>query len=145
MPLSPTIRLRGDTLFWYAVQRMRPALATRDALHAHGDCILLDGSGDRDGDGICDVIDNCPDFYNPGQGDYDADGLADACDRDDDNDGVPDASDPSPRNAAINGRQPGRAGAGRIERTPFGYAQGGRSAAAWRGAADQPRYVDLLV
>ena len=36
--------------------------------------------GDRDGDGIPDSEDNCPDDYNPGQEDSDGDGLGDVCD-----------------------------------------------------------------
>ena len=35
---------------------------------------------DRDGDGIDDLSDNCPDASNPGQGDIDNDGFGDACD-----------------------------------------------------------------
>ena len=35
---------------------------------------------DRDGDGVSDTEDNCPDVYNPEQGDSDGDGLGDACD-----------------------------------------------------------------
>ncbi|MCA9552240.1 MAG: VCBS repeat-containing protein [Myxococcales bacterium] len=38
------------------------------------------GSNDRDGDGIPDGDDNCPDDFNPGQEDSDLDGQGDACD-----------------------------------------------------------------
>ena len=40
----------------------------------------LDGfSDDLDNDDICDMIDNCPYFWNPGQIDTDNDGIGDAC------------------------------------------------------------------
>lgn len=49
------------------------------------------GQIDVDGDGVPDQLDNCPGFFNPApQVDTDGDGLGDICDRDDDNDGVPD-------------------------------------------------------
>lgn len=35
---------------------------------------------DRDGDGVCDADDNCPDASNAGQADADGDGVGDACD-----------------------------------------------------------------
>ncbi len=35
---------------------------------------------DSDGDGIVDVLDNCPDIPNPGQDDGDEDGVGDICD-----------------------------------------------------------------
>ncbi len=35
---------------------------------------------DRDGDGIPDDIDNCPDTPNPDQTDSDGDGIGDVCD-----------------------------------------------------------------
>ncbi len=41
-------------------------------------CPCLDG--DRDGDGVCDTRDNCPDTPNPSQADADGDGVGDECD-----------------------------------------------------------------
>ena len=35
---------------------------------------------DRDGDGVTDAVDNCPDVANPDQGDGDGDGVGAACD-----------------------------------------------------------------
>lgn len=35
---------------------------------------------DADGDGICDLLDNCPETANPGQEDSDGDGFGDVCD-----------------------------------------------------------------
>ncbi len=43
---------------------------------------------DRDGDGICDSSDNCPEDVNADQADLDQDGMGDACDRDIDGDGL---------------------------------------------------------
>ena len=36
-------------------------------------------SGDADGDGIPDIVDNCPHIFNPNQTDLNGDGIADAC------------------------------------------------------------------
>jgi len=49
-------------------------------------------------DGIPDVIDNCPDHYNPTQTDTDGDGIGDACETiiDVDIDGIPDTQDNCP-------------------------------------------------
>ena len=47
------------------------------------------GLADSDGDGACDIFDNCPDTYNPDQLDTDGDmigDLCDACPNDGDND-----------------------------------------------------------
>jgi hypothetical protein len=42
---------------------------------------------DRDGDGVADATDNCPDVANAAQADLDGDGLGDTCDEDIDGDG----------------------------------------------------------
>lgn len=69
------------------------------------DTRTIDGPpGDRDGDGVSDATDNCPDVANPGQEDEDSDGVGNACDNcpatpnpnqaNSDNDGVGDVCDP---------------------------------------------------
>ncbi|MBI5507599.1 MAG: amidohydrolase family protein [Deltaproteobacteria bacterium] len=80
------------------------------------------GAGDRDGDGVADVNDNCPEVFNPGipvdldlQSDSDSDGQGDLCDpcplnphatvcaaidpNDRDGDRVPNAADNCPSDA----------------------------------------------
>jgi hypothetical protein len=37
--------------------------------------------GDRDRDRVADIVDNCPDQFNPGQADTDGDGVGDVCDQ----------------------------------------------------------------
>ena len=57
---------------------------------------------DKDGDGVPDASDNCPDKANKDQKDSDKDGIGDACEPpppDGDGDGVPDASDNCPGKA----------------------------------------------
>ncbi len=46
---------------------------------------------DADGDGVIDLLDNCPAAGSTEQTDTDGDGLGDVCDPDDDNDGFSDA------------------------------------------------------
>lgn len=53
-------------------------------------------SVDQDGDGVSDVLDNCPDMANAMQEDADADGVGDVCDEDRDGDGVDNGEDNCP-------------------------------------------------
>jgi hypothetical protein len=46
---------------------------------------------DKDRDGVLDAVDNCPKDKNPSQLDTDGDGKGNACDKDDDNDLIPDS------------------------------------------------------
>ena len=67
-----------------------------------GGALILDG--DEDGDGVCDLLDNCPLVPNPDQADADMDAIGDACDNcpdvfnpdqwDSDSDGIGDLCDP---------------------------------------------------
>ncbi len=52
-------------------------------------------ASDRDGDGIPDPDDNCPDTPNSNQNDLDGDGTGDVCDDDTDGDGILDDGDGS--------------------------------------------------
>ena len=51
---------------------------------------------DRDGDLVCDALDNCPDDANPDQANRDDDAAGDACDPDRDGDGADDDIDVCP-------------------------------------------------
>lgn len=55
---------------------------------------------DTDNDGIEDVLDNCPDVFNPDQEDLDSDNIGDVCDDivsvDEDNDGIVNVQDNCP-------------------------------------------------
>ncbi|AUC82660.1 thrombospondin type 3 repeat-containing protein [Lacinutrix sp. Bg11-31] len=61
----------------------------------------IDGTGDEDGDGVINDIDNCLNTANPDQADTDGDGVGDAC-QDTDNDGVLDINDNCPTTANTN-------------------------------------------
>jgi hypothetical protein len=54
---------------------------------------------DKDGDGVSNLVDNCPTIPNPSQTDTDGDGAGNACDGDDDNDNVADGADNCPLTA----------------------------------------------
>ena len=60
---------------------------------------------DGDGDGVADADDNCPDAPNADQADLDNDGIGDVCDDDLDGDGIPNATDCDPQDAAVGAKQ----------------------------------------
>ncbi len=71
---------------------------TRDLCYAGSPvCGCVHEGFDMDGDGVCDLLDNCPVTPNPDQADSDGNGIGDACDVvDSDHDGVDDADDACP-------------------------------------------------
>ncbi len=94
---------------------------------------IVDGRGlgtiknddfDRDGDGVLDPLDNCPDDPNPNQADFEGDGVGDACDSDTDGDGLPDdyelANGLNPRNSLDRDADPDNDGFTNIEEFEFG-------------------------
>jgi ELWxxDGT repeat protein len=67
----PGFTVSGGAVFFTLAVGQDPAYG--DELYA------ITISGDNDGDGFPDLIDNCPDTPNPDQTDGDADGIGDAC------------------------------------------------------------------
>jgi hypothetical protein len=60
---------------------VRKTLTPEEARYAsHGVASAQPPPPDRDGDGIPDDVDNCPDTYNPLQEDRDGDGVGEVCD-----------------------------------------------------------------
>ena len=58
------------------------AQGEEDGYGWRGFVIPVNVGPDRDGDGVPDARDNCPDVFNPSQRDSDGDGHGDACDQD---------------------------------------------------------------
>jgi len=66
----------------YDARFTNPYTPYEDPLAEHVMTFTIKGEGvtdDKDGDGVPDNVDNCPDTFNPGQEDSDGDGIGDAC------------------------------------------------------------------
>ena len=87
---------------------------------------------DADGDGVPDRNDNCSSAANATQDDFDLDGAGDVCDPDDDNDGLADAGDCAPLNAASGA-------VGLVNAVTVG-SSGGAAHLAWGTAARAETY-----
>jgi hypothetical protein len=79
-----------DCKLWIATET-----ATEDGTN------VFDLNCDRDGDGIPNDEDNCPDFPNPDQSDIDEDGIGDVCEPDSDGDGWGDDADCEPDDPGV--------------------------------------------
>jgi len=94
---TDTINFNPSSCYYYAIGLSNGGHV--GAVSAHSTV----GTGDRDGDGVSDASDNCPDDPNPGQENGDGDFVGDACDNcptatnqgqeDDDDDGLGNACD----------------------------------------------------
>jgi len=89
----------GSSAAVLTISDVRLGDAGRYAVRVSGKCGELTSAiatvtvlPDRDGDGVTDEDDNCPDRFNPDQGDSDGDGVGDACD--DDQSGRPEPQPP---------------------------------------------------
>lgn len=125
-PLADGGRISGARTAMLTVHAATPANAGAYTVRVTGACgaqtstaATLTVLPDRDGDGIPDTSDNCPDALNPDQRDSDGDGVGDVCDgcpgdanklvpgacgcgtpdTDTDGDGVPDCVDNCPTQA----------------------------------------------
>lgn len=92
-----TLLLLAGALFWQIASEIQAQTiiptSSKAATKQSGD---LSFKVDRDGDGIPDSLDNCPDTFNPDQLDFDRDGIGDVCDlcTDSDDDGYGDQGYP---------------------------------------------------
>ena len=104
MSLAPLAAHAPRDQVW--IQRVRPLerIARVQVFPAPAD--RSEASADSDGDGIPDVIDNCPQVFNPNQTDRNGDGIADAC--------------PSQQRKRREARL--RGARDRLAATPYGYA-----------------------
>ena len=105
MALSPEPHTLTATADGFTTSAALSALWTGDGFTVEG-ADAPDGSlvatlsrsaqSDRDSDGVIDVLDNCPETFNPDQVDFDGDALGDSCDPDLDDDGLPNGLDSCP-------------------------------------------------